>query len=97
MSARRSVSLPGYASERLDDLMGELRRDGTATRNVTRPDILAALIYAAPIEAASLDRLVRYGRMERMEDEGLAFGPDAGEHSRCGRSAVMLGWGKDSQ
>jgi hypothetical protein len=91
-TARRTVSLPAYAVERVDDLVQTLIDDGAAGRSLTRADVVSALIYAAPAEPAGLARLVRLGRMERFADEGQRFEPNADAYAECERTAIALGW-----
>lgn len=90
---RKTISLAATAVERVDDLVACLVEDYSEHRLLSRADVVSALIYAAPVEPASLHRLVRLGRMERLEDDGFE-GPfnNAIEYGRCERSAMALGW-----
>lgn len=92
MKSRRSLSLHAHAVERVDDLIRTLVEDYTESKGVSRADIVSALIYAAPIEPASLSRLVRFGRMERFADEGDGLRPDSLAYEQCLHTAHALGW-----
>lgn len=92
MAARRSISFAGHVGDRVDDLIQILKDDGAVGWNATRADIVSALIYAAPIEPASLGRLVRLGRMERFDDEGEGLIADEHAYGQCERTARAIGW-----
>lgn len=89
---RRSISFAGHVGDRVDDLIQILRDDSAVGRGATRADIVSALIYAAPVEPASLARLIRYGRMERFADEGEGLIADESAYRQCERTARALGW-----
>lgn len=89
---RRSISFAAHVTDRVDDLIQTLRDDGAVGRGTTRAEIVSALIYAAPIEPASLARLIRFGRMERFDDEGEGLVPDEHAYRQCERTARALGW-----